>query len=114
MRALYLLLLCFAFASAAIAQAILTRREATVAALDTKYKTAAFLVDPKARTTDAKPDRCELSVRDEIVFRLLPSRRKVQAAFADLQVGQRVILSGNASVSSSFATEVTILPDKSK
>ena len=114
MKVLLLLLLCIAFATPVAAQAILNRREATVTSLDPKYKIAAFIVEQKARTKSPKPERCELSVADERVFRLLPTRRKVQAAFTDLQVGQHVILSGNASVSSMFATEVVILSDKLK
>ena len=110
MKTLFSLLSLVAFTSSAVAQGDLTRREATVAALDPKHKFVTFLVDPKARTTAAKPYRCELRVSDEIVFQQLPSRRKVQAATSDIRVGQRVILSGYTSVSSLFATEVIILP----
>ncbi len=92
----------------------LTRREATVAAIDAKGKGATFLVEPKARTAKAQQVKHTLYFTGERVFRQLPSRRKVQATVADLRIGQRVLLSGVSSISSSLATEVIILPAKSK
>ena len=101
------------FAATGSAQ-FLTRRGATIDAIDAKGKGATFLVEPKARTANAKQEKHTLYFTDKYVFRQLPSRRKVQATVADLRIGQRVLLSGVSSISSSLASEVIILPAKSK
>ena len=112
---IFSVLIFITFLSPAFAE-FLTRRNATVGAIDPKFKVVTFLVEPKARTAKAGPEKHSLCITSEIVFRQLPGRRKIQATFAEIQIGQSVILSGisSTSISSNLATEIIILPTKTK
>jgi hypothetical protein len=107
------MLFCFTLVATSYAEFI-TRRDATITALESKHQLVTVLIPPKARTTRAKPANVTLYVIGERIFRQLPSRRKIPASFADLQVGQRVIVSGVSSPSGSPATEIIILPPNPK
>jgi hypothetical protein len=93
----------------------ISHRPATIVAITRpQSNTVTVELPPRDRNPNSKPYRFLVDIADNVVFRQLPTRRKVSGTFADIAAGQRIVLSALTSSTGNTATEVVILAATNK